>query len=62
MFSKITRSIQRFHREDIAATAVEYAVMLACIVLIAMKSLQLCGFEIRAVYQLSADVLGGSAP
>ena len=55
---KIKKSVKRFFQEEFAVTTTEYAVMLALIVLIAFKSMQLAGFEISGLYNDSADVLG----
>ena len=57
---KLRSLTQNFLRDEDGTSAVEYAVMLACIVLIAFKSMQLAGFEIQAFYQFSADELGNA--
>ena len=50
------RRLSRFFREELAVTTTEYAVMIALIAVIAMKTIQLCGEEIRDLFLDTSSV------
>ena len=47
---KITPKVQRFLNEENAATAVEYAIMLGLILITCIKTCQIMGTEMNAVF------------
>ena len=55
---KLAAAWNRFVTEEEAATAVEYSVLLASIVLIAFHSMQLAGFEVQRFYNFNAEQVG----
>ena len=57
MFTSIIQRLGRFARDESGPTAVEYAVMLAMIIIVCIGSLRLLGAAINSVFQSSADAL-----
>ena len=55
---KLAEAWQRFAAEEEAATAVEYSVLLASIVLIAFHSMQVAGFEVQQFFEFNAAQVG----
>ena len=51
------RKFKKFHNDQEAATAVEYAVLLTLIVLVAHHAINLCGVETAELYQNLATTL-----
>ena len=54
---KILSYLHRFHKEELAVTATEYAVMLAVIIIGVLVSLQSLGGEASETFQRGSDVL-----
>ena len=54
---KILSRLRRFHEDTVAATATEYAVMLAVIMIGIIAALQNLGREATATFQRGADVM-----
>ena len=54
----LLQKIQRFVRSDDGPTAVEYAVMIALIVLVCFASIQAVGTNTAPVFQRTAQSLG----
>ena len=61
MLGKLARSAVEFLRKEDGPTAVEYAVMLALIVIVCLTAIQAIGTNASATFQSSADALGGGS-
>ena len=57
-FEKLLKKLQAFHLDESGPTAVEYAILLGVIVLMAVKMIQVTGVSTSEFYQYSADELG----
>ncbi|MEX2285738.1 MAG: Flp family type IVb pilin [Planctomycetaceae bacterium] len=55
--SKLTQSVKKFLVSEDGPTAVEYAVMLALIVIVCLTAIQAIGTNANAKFQQSADAL-----
>ena len=51
MFTSIIQRLRRLVRDESGPTAVEYAVMLALIIIVAMGSVRLLGASSKSVFQ-----------
>jgi pilus assembly protein Flp/PilA len=60
--SKIANSVRRFLVSEDGPTAVEYAVMLALIVVVCLVSIQAIGTNANATFDSVADKLPTGAP
>jgi pilus assembly protein Flp/PilA len=58
LMRNLLQKIQRFVRSDDGPTAVEYAVMIALIVLVCFASIQAVGTNTAPVFQRTAQSLG----
>ena len=56
---KLAKKVQRFLASEDGPTAVEYAVMLALIVIVCLTAIQTIGTNANATFQSVADELGG---
>jgi pilus assembly protein Flp/PilA len=54
--------VQRFLKSEDGPTAVEYAVMLALIVIVCLTAIRSIGDNANTTFQSVADELGGAAP
>lgn len=54
--------VQRFLKSEDGPTAVEYAVMLALIVIVCLTAIRSIGSNANVTFQNVADELGGAAP
>jgi pilus assembly protein Flp/PilA len=52
--------LRRFVASDEGATAVEYAVMVALIIVAALAAVQALGTNVTGTFQAAADAIGGS--
>ena len=57
MMKELARSVKRFLVSEDGPTAVEYAVMLALIVIVCLTAIQAIGTNATAKFQESADAL-----
>ena len=57
----LLQKIRRFVRSEDGPTAVEYAVMIALIVLVCFASIQAIGTNTAPVFQRTAQSLGGGS-
>jgi len=55
--SKLTQSVKKFLVSEDGPTAVEYAVMLALIVIVCLTAIQAIGTNANVKFQASADAL-----
>jgi Flp pilus assembly pilin Flp len=53
----MTRLIRRFHRSRTGAIAVEYAVMVMCIVIVIIASVSATGTQLNNLYAVVANYL-----
>ena len=54
--------VQRFLKSEDGPTAVEYAVMLALIVIVCLTAIRSIGDNANTTFERVADELGGAAP
>ena len=59
---KLFSKIKSFHNGVDAATAVEYAIMLAVLMLLSFKTVQVLGFSVADFFQHSADQMRNPGP
>lgn len=57
---KMLQKVQRFLKSEDGPTAVEYAVMLALIVIVCLTAIQAIGTNATATFQSVADEIGGT--
>ena len=58
----LAKKVQRFLVSEDGPTAVEYAVMLALIVIVCLTAIQAIGTNANQTFQEVADQLGSAAP
>ena len=60
---KLRKRVAKFAREECGVTTTEYAVLLAVIVIVAMKGIASTGVSAREVFNFTAEILGeGGVP
>ena len=59
MLNKMYRSVVNFVKAEDGPTAVEYAVMLALIIVVCILAITTLGENANAIFQSVADTLGG---
>jgi pilus assembly protein Flp/PilA len=57
VIKSVTKSIRRFAASEAGPTAIEYAVMLALIIVVCISSIQMMGCQTAQAYQRLADVI-----
>lgn len=55
----LTNAIKSFWKDEEAATAVEYGLMVALIAAVIVGAVQILGTNVRDVFQSVADTIGG---
>jgi pilus assembly protein Flp/PilA len=60
MFSKLTSHLADFVRREDGPTAVEYAVMLALIIVVCIGAISLIGSNANATFETVGSQLGGT--
>lgn len=60
MFNRVYANAAHFFRDEDGPTAVEYAVMLALIIIVCLTAIAVLGSNASGKYKAVADTLGGS--
>ena len=58
---KIKQQITQFLQEECGVTTTEYAVMLAVIVVVAMKGIAICGLNMRDIFEAVGSIFADDA-
>jgi pilus assembly protein Flp/PilA len=61
MFARISQSIRRFLQNEDGPTAVEYAVMLALIIVVCISAIQALGTNASATFTSVGNAIGGTS-
>jgi pilus assembly protein Flp/PilA len=61
MFARISQTISKFLKSEDGPTAVEYAVMLALIVVVCISAIQVLGQNANATFTSVGNAIGGTS-
>lgn len=62
MFASIFRQVRKFVRDESGPTAVEYAVMLALIIVVCLISIRLVGTNTNRTFQTTVNAMNTVTP
>ena len=62
MFASIIQRVRQFVRDESGPTAVEYAVMLALIIVVCLVTIRLVGTNTNQTFQTTVNALNSTSP